>query len=409
MKTSITYHRRRGFPWALPLLAVIVLTLSGCGSSPERTQEGEQEGESIPQLEVVASWPKPLPSVKDQEGIPRQWVTGMVGASCVDSHDHIFTANRAFQEGGLTRQDGDLSIAAPPIVAYDPEGNIVGSWGDPTILPDGRTPVLPRGSHGCFVDYEDNLWLAGNRDGVVQKWSHDGEHMLLQIGTKGVCDGPPTLNPEPSIAYPHPTCGSPGSNSSQTLLNNPADIAVDPGPDPITGESGSVYIADGYGNHRVVVFDRQGKYLRQWGSAGSDPGQFTAASGTGHPHCVVLGKDGLVYVCDRGQNRIQVFDKLGNLERIIPIDPPDQSRARERAADLAFSPDGDFMYVTDLGSARVWILDVKQGSIIGEIGRAGHMAGEFNFPHTLAVDSKGNLYVAESSNGRRIQKFRRVR
>src|SRR5688572_12838892 len=172
---------------------------------------------------------------------------------------------------------------------------------------------MPHGVHGCFADYQDNIWIAGNADGVVQKWSHDGK-LLLQIGTKGLCDGPPTLSPN----SPHPTCGSPGYNSSRTLLNNPADVAVDPNPDPVIGQVGSVYIADGYGNHRIVVFDAAGKYLRQFGSAGSGPGQFVATGG-GHPHCVILGNDRLVYACDRGQNRVHVFDRAGTLQKTLPI------------------------------------------------------------------------------------------
>jgi DNA-binding beta-propeller fold protein YncE len=190
------------------------------------------------------------------------------------------------------------------------------------------------------------------------------------------------------------------------LLNDPADIFVDPNPDPVTGERGSVYIADGYGNYRIVVFDRAGKYLRQWGSAGSGPGQFVERGG-GHPHCVLIGNDGLVYACDRGQNRIQVFDKLGNLKRIVPIDPPDQRSAAARACDLDFSrdPGQRFMFVTDLGSDKVWILERASGAIVGSLGRPGHMAGEMTFPHTLAVDSRGSVYVSETIGGRRSQKF----
>src|SRR5437879_9252431 len=131
--------------------------------------------------------------------------------------------------------------------------------------------------------------------------------MPRQITTNGLCDCPNTTRPQ----APYPTCGEPGSNASHALLNDPADIAVDPNPDPVTGQRGSVYIADGYGNYRIVVFDNKGQYLRQWGSPGSGPSQF-GATGGGHPHCVVVGNDGLVYACDRSQNRIEVFDKLGN-------------------------------------------------------------------------------------------------
>ena len=366
------------------------------------------EAQSSPQgptYRVDPFWPKPLPTVTDRDGLSHQWVTGMVGASCIDSHDHIITVNRGFLPNGLLPQEGSQSIPSPPVMLYDPDGNVAHSWGDATLTPEGAAAVLPHGIHGCFADYMDNIWIAGNSDGVVQKWSHDGSRMLLQIGTKGVCDGPPTLNPR----SPHPTCGEPGNNTSQTLLNAPADIAVDPSEDPVTGERGSVYVADGYGNHRIVVFDKDGNYLRQWGSAGSGEGQFVEGGG-GHPHCVVLSNDGFVYACDRGQNRVQVFDREGNLRRVIAIDPPDHMMATLRATDIELSRDDQqtFMFVVDLGSNRIWILERESGDLVGSIGGSGHMAGEFTFPHTIVTDSQGNIYAAETVGGRRNQKFVQV-
>lgn len=363
---------------------------------------GAQGSKSVPQFQVDPFWPKPLPAVRDADGVLHQWVTGEVGATCIDSHDHIFTVNRGFQTNGLMSQEGTTSIPTPPVVVFDTEGNMVTHWGDPAIAEDGGTAVMPNSVHGCFVDYQNNVWIAGNGDGVVQKYTHDGE-MLMQIGTKGICDGPGNGRGV------YPTCGEPGSNTSRTLLNGPADIAVDPGPDPVTGEPGSVYIADGYGNYRVVVFDRDGNYLRQFGSMGTGPGQFVE-SGGGHPHCVVLGNDGLVYACDRGQNRIHVFDKVGDFQRTIAIDPPDQMLATLRATDITFSedPEQTFIYDTDLGSDAVWILDRMLGNVVGGFGHGGHNAGQFTFLHTLVVDSGGNLYVSETINGRRNQKFVKV-
>ncbi|MCY4121462.1 MAG: hypothetical protein OXG72_11145 [Acidobacteria bacterium] len=363
-------------------------------------------GDGAPEYRVDPFWPRALPTVTDADGLDHQWVTGMVGASCIDSEDRIVTVNRGFLPGGLLPQEGSQSIPAPPVVVYDRDGNVADSWGDPALTDDGAAAVLPHGIHGCFVDYMDNIWIAGNSDGVVQKWSRDGSEMLLQIGTKGLCDGPPTTNPN----APYPTCGEPGYNSSETLLNAPADVAVDPQPDPVTGEPGSVYIADGYGNHRIVVFDAEGRYLRQWGSAGDGDGQFVERGG-GHPHCVVIGNDGLVYACDRGQNRLQVFDREGNLVRIVPIDPPAYRNATLRATDIELSrdPEQRYLYVVDLGSNRVWILERESGDIVGSFGGSGHLAGEFTFPHTVVADSHGDLYVAETIGGRRHQKFALVR
>jgi hypothetical protein len=358
----------------------------------------------VPQYRVDPFWPKPLPATKDARGVPLQWITGAVGASCLDSRGHVITFNRAY-ETPANPPLGPMSMPAPPVIEYDAQGNIVNSWGDATALPNGGTKTLPRGLHGCFVDYQDNIWIGGYQDGVVQKWTHDGKKMLLQIGQKGVCDGPATLSPK----APYPTCGSPGNNSSKTLLNNPAAMSVDPNPDPVTGQRGSVYIADGYGNHRVVVFDSGGKYLRQWGSAGKDPGQFSDTGG-GHPHCVVIGNDGLVYTCDRSNNRIQVFDKVGKLKRVIPIDPPQFMKQRVSnsvANDITFSRDAGqtLMFDTDLGAYVIWILGRESGEVIGSFGRPGRMAGDFILPHSIGMDANNNLYIAETGTGNRIQKF----
>jgi hypothetical protein len=361
-----------------------------------------REGSKAPRFIVDPFWPKPLPAPGGH-----QWVTGEPGGSCIDSMDHVITVNRGFQTGGLTGQDGTTAIGSPPVIEYDPEGNVVRAWGDESKnRDDGSNAVMPNGIHGCFVDYQDNIWIAGNGDGVVQKWSHDGKNLLMTIGTKRLCDGPVVAS-----RTMNKTCGSPGFNSSKTLLNDPADVAVDPDPDPITGQRGSVYIADGYGNYRVVVFSSTGKYLRQWGEPGNGPGQFGAPDG-GHPHCVVLGKDGLVYACDRNNSRIEVFDKTGHLQRIIPVNIPTDlmllgNLGTLRATDVDFSIDRHqtWMYDTDLGNNAVWIFDRARGVIVSGFGHSGHMAGEFIFPHTLAVASNGDLYVAETINGRRIQKF----
>jgi NHL repeat-containing protein len=352
-----------------------------------------------PAFQVDPFWPKPLPD---------NWVTGEVGGTCIDSQDHVFIVTRGFQTGGLVSPEGVAgqpvkSKASPPVIEFDPDGNVVNAWGDASIVQTGpnagKNAVLPNGIHGCFVDFEDNVWIGGNGDGVVQKYSHDG-HLLLQIGTKFVCDWPANNN----------ACGNsaadPSANQSHTLLNDPADIAVDPA-------NGDVYIADGYGDHRVVVFNKNGTFLRQMGGVGTGAGQFTAGDG-GHPHCVVLGKDGLVYACDRGNDRVNVFRKDGTFVRAIPVIPGTAALGVAGSAwDVDFSPDRKqtFMYESDGGNEVMWIFDHAAAlaglpnAILSGFGRPGHMAGEFTFLHMMAIDSKGNMYVGETIGGRRVQKF----
>jgi len=393
---------------------------------------GPQKAEKrlvAPAFKVDPFWPKPLPD---------NWVTGEPGGTCIDSQDHLIIVTRGFQTGGLASPEGVggadtktgtlggafKSKASPPVIEFDTEGNVVRAWGNPALVPagtigpagnniGGQSAVLPNSIHGCFVDYQDNVWIGGNGDGVVQKYSHDGT-LLLQIGTKFVCDNG-TAAGGPCTGTGFGNIGITGT--SHTLLSLPADIAVDPA-------NGEIYIADGYGNHRVVVFDANGQYLRQMGTVGSGDGQFTAGGG-GHPHCVVLGKNGLVYACDRGQDRINIYTKgsgttAGTFVKAIPIVPGTAALGTAGSAwDVDFSPDAvqTFMYESDGGNEIMWILDhaaalkgnppagVPNPAILAGFGRPGHMAGEFTFLHMMAIDSSGNLYVGETVGGRRVQKF----
>jgi hypothetical protein len=382
-------------------IAIAILLTGFMGTSP-RTQQAIP----VPQFKVDPSWPKSLPQVKDAAGQLRRWVTGGVGGVCIDSHDHIFTTNRG---GRMGTYEGMSGILSPQVVVYDTNGAVIDSWAPHPK--EGEANVLPEVAHGCSVDYEDNVWFTGLADGVAQKWSHDGKKMLLQIGVKGQCDGPPDASPKAR----YPTCGENGAyNSSRTLLNQPSNLWVDPGPDPVTNERGSVYIADGYGNHRVVVFDRNGTFLRQWGKPGKGPGQFGPAGDAGpgpaggHPHCVALSKDGFLYACDRANNRIFEFDRMGNLKRTIPIDPPGGLEAPQRTADVAFStdPQQTYLYTTDLGNNVIRILHRASGKIVGQIGAGpGRGVGELLTPHQLAVDSKGNVYVSSTADSNRVQRF----
>ena len=437
-----------------------------------------------PEFAVDASWPQPLPSTVDSSGVAHQWVTGEIAGTCVDKQDHVYTFNRGWEvgvtlngvlqgneSGAINSNDAIASaIPSPPIVAYDTEGKTVTGWGNPTLNQSGPAygyPVyLPHGSHGCFIDYQGKLWIGGNGDGIVQAYNParaaqqaaNGQGATvtytMQIGKKATCDGPQTTT------NPYSSCGETASfNTSHTLLNEPADITVDPERDPVTGKPGSIYIADGYGNHRVVVFDSKGNYLRQWGqtcmlpnssgtlvptdSESCPPGTF-GGTGGGHPHCVVLGNDGLIYVCDRPNNRIQVFEKSCgapstpsnpqpmcqpvSVLNISGFDKATASNARAillagtRGDDMDFWPNIDYLASksptsqriivdVDLGNDNTWLIKKATGEVFGALGVCGlapcpgHNAGHFAFGHTVSVDSLSNIYVAETITGRRIQKF----
>lgn len=337
-----------------------------------------------PRYRVDAFWPKPLPN---DPATGKPWITGEVAGTCVDSHDHIFTVNR----GNLIPPEDVIAVASPPVLEFDRQGNVVNAFGDRNIMPNGL--------HGCFVDHQDNVWIAGNGDGIVQKYSHNGRQLLLQIGTRGVCDGPGGA------------CGNPGFNSSTTLLNQPANVTVDPTNDDI-------YIADGYGNHRVVVFNRFGTFLRQWGDSGLGPGEFQPSDG-GHPHCIVMSREGLIYACDRGSDRIQVFGRNQNNctgepphricppMRIIEVVPGRGAVNIGSAWDVSFSKDRaqTFMFDVDGGADILWTFDHRAGTIIAGFGRPGHQAGEFTFLHSIVLDSHSNMFLGETIGGRRVQKF----
>src|ERR1700693_811885 len=185
--------------------------------------------QTAPRFEVDPSWPKPLP-----EG----WITGQLGGVCTDSHDHIVVVNRR----DITAEEAETAQQAPSIIMFDMAGNVLASWGDPN--------VVPHSIHGCAFDPENNVWVGGNDDGIIQKYSHDGK-LLMQIGKRGVFD------------TSDGTSKGKSQNSSPERFFNPAGIAID-------SCNGDIYVADGYGNRRVVVFDKSGKFLRQWGRQASE-------------------------------------------------------------------------------------------------------------------------------------------
>jgi DNA-binding beta-propeller fold protein YncE len=326
-----------------------------------------------PKFKVDPFWPQPLPN---------HWVTGGIGGVCVDAQDHVFILSH----GDLNEAEQKVATPAPGVIEFDPEGQVVNSWGDRNALPGTEL-------HGCFVDYQGNVWISGSRDGIVQKYSHDGSKMLLQIGTRGKFDTSDGTDK-----------GTP-TNSSHTSLEGPTSVAVDPA-------NGDVYIADGLRNRRVAVFDHSGNFLRQWGRQATQAESNARAGGVFQAvvHCIALGNDGLVYVCDRWSDRIEVFDKMGNFQKNVLLENENAPPLGLGSDWVAFSPDKTqkFMYVVEYGKEVIRVIDHASGQTLSTFGRPGHQAGEFSDPHMMIVDSKGNIVVGESVHGRRIQMFRLV-
>jgi hypothetical protein len=350
----------------------------------------------VPKFEVDPSWPKPLPG---------RWVTGEIGGLCVDAQDHVLLVQRVSDVGGmdghlegLTDDELNAGQAAPPVIEFDPEGKVVNSWGD--------AKVLPKDLHGCAVDREGHVWLDGSEDGIIQEYSHDGKEMLLQIGKKGLFDSSDGT-----------VTGTP-LNSSPSQFFRVSEIGFDP-------RNGDVYVADGHAkgkggnNSRIVVFDSNGRYLRQWRVYRSPEEAATAAAPT--PHCVRVSNDGIVYVCDRWMNRLQLFDTMGHFQKNLDFGykvwtplPTNEIKSRRAAmlvgsaSSVEFSrdPGQKLMFVINEIDEEVDVVDRATGRVLDSFGRPGHQAGEFMHAHTMAVDSKGNVYVGESVEGRRVQKFK---
>jgi hypothetical protein len=390
-KQVSTGLKRNQFKMALACGA-LALVAGMFGPPTVRAQAG------VPKFEVDPYWPKPLPN---------RWVTGEIGGLCVDSKDHVFLVQRVNDIGGmdghlegLTGDELNAGQAGPPVIEFDVEGNVLNSWGDPSLL--------PKDLHGCAIDRDGHVWLDGSEDGIVQEYSHDGKELLLQIGKRGVFDSSDgTVNGTPL-------------NSSSSQFFRVSEIAFDP-------HNGDVYVADGHAkgkggnNFRIVVFDRTGHYLRQWKLNRSPEEAATAAKPT--PHCVRVSNDGIVYVCDRWMNRLQLFDTMGNFKKNMPFSfkvwtpiPASAAGAQRDAmlvgscSSVEFSNDQGqkFMYVINEIDEQIDVVDRTGGNVLSSFGRPGHQVGEFMHAHTMAVDSKGDIYVGESVDGRRVQKFKMV-
>jgi len=378
------------------LIAIVGLAIAS--TVFERRAAIEAAGVQAPRFEVDPLWPKPLPN---------HWLQGMTIGVSVDAQDHVWIVHR---QGSL--EPGELHAAtnppvaqccaaAPPVLEFDQEGNLLRHWGGP-----GQGYDWPNSNHGITIDYKGNVWIAGNGrgpqggggdnegqvgggrfyDNMVLKFTQDGK-FLMQIGKPNQ---------------------SKGSNDVENL-RLPAKSFVDK-------ETNEVYVADGYGNHRVIVYDADtGKYKRHWGAYGHkpddtdlgkyDPDAPPAQQFRNPVHCADLSVDRLLYVCDRANDRIQVFKPDGTFVKEKFIEK--KTLGAGSVWDIAFSkdPKQTYIYLADGENDRVHILLRDSLEVLTTFGEGGRQPGEFYGVHSIATDSKGNIYTTETYRGQRVQKF----
>ena len=373
------------------LLVALGVGQSIIGRAAARQQRATQA--QAPRFEVDPMWPRPLPN---------HWVLGQTIGVWVDEQDVIWTVNRssdslANQEKALELKAGECCQGAPPILAYDPAGNVVRHWGGP-----GQGYDWPNSNHGIFVDHTGSVWIGGNGpgDSHILKFTKDGK-FLQQIGKPNARQVAPA-KPEAKPTYV-------GGSTDQSNFGRVAKITVDP-------KTNEAFIADGYLNKRVAVLDgATGNMKRFWGAYGNKPddtnlGPYNpddppAKQFRNPVHCADLSKDGFLYVCDRVNDRLQVFRPDGTFVKEVFI--MKSTKAAGSVWDLAFSKDPQqrYLYVADGINNRVHILQRDTLELLTSFGDGGRQPGQFYGVHSIATDSKGNIYTTETWEGKRLQKF----
>ena len=403
-----------------------------------RTAVAEAAGVQAPMFEVDPLWPKPLPN---------HWILGNTIGVSADAQDHIWIIHRQGSleamelygvenapPGASKRRNGaveaECCVPAPAVLEFDQAGNLLHHWGGT----DGEGYIWPDSNHGITVDYKGNVWIGGNgvgtAPGSTPAAAGRGAAARGQAA-RGAGDGAPAAPaPEgqsgPVIGYTHDSMimkftqdgkflmqigkvgASKGSNDTENL-RRPAKIFVDK-------DTNEVYVADGYGNHRVIVYDADtGKYKRHWGAYGNKPddtnlGPYNpdappAQQFRNPVHCAELSKDGLVYVCDRVNDRIQVFKKDGTFVKEVFI--AKKTLGDGSVWDIAFSrdPQQKYIYLADGANEKIYILLRDSLEILTSFGDGGRQPGQFYAVHSIATDSKGNIYTTETYRGQRVQRF----
>ncbi len=334
-------------------------------------QAAPSENRALPVFEVDPSWPK----------VPPQWKLGDPSSIAIDAHDNVWVLHRP-----RTLKPEQAASAAPPVIVFDPAGNYLKAWGG-----DGKGYEWPQREHGIHIDYKGFVWIGGNNcptnglpglkpvaDDQLLKFSQDGK-FVMQIGHSNQSKG----------------------DADTQNFHRPADEWVYP-------PTNELFVADGYGNHRVAVFDADtGKFKRMWGAFGEKPidddhCQIVTPKTFSDPgpqqlsivHAIRVAKDGVVYIADREYRRVQMFTKEGKfLKQVVRTGEP-------FARDLALSPDANQQFLYVGGGNGIYILDRKTLEILDQIQPPGIIGPG----HEIATDSKGNLYIAQTTAG--MQKLR---
>jgi sugar lactone lactonase YvrE len=369
----------------LTLCAGTCVAVVAVGAAVGTTVAGAPAAVAPPTYQVEPFWPKEMPN---------NYMFGNVVGIGVDSKDNVWVTHRPQSQPGAEK--------TPPILEFDPAGNLINSWGGQATIPQWGTQV-----HGLYIDNKDNVWVgfggglpydvktrATTDNANFLKLTPQGK-VLLEIGKFGM--------------------GTEGSLSTK-YLGNPTDVHVDP-------KSNEVFISDGYLNHRIIAFDANtGEFKRLWGAYGNKPDdnvglnmQFRRQA-TGPqpqqfstPHCLVGTNDGLLYVCDRGNQRIQVFKHDGSFVRDVFVKEKDDPGPGIAPQDIAISPDAQQRFLFVMTGEQVFTLQRDTMEVVGRFGHRGRSTGQFISGHSLAIDSKGNLFAGETLAGSRLQKFAPVK
>lgn len=380
--------------------AAFVAILLALGAGQALLDHTAAQAKQVPRFEVDPFWPKPLPN---------NWVHGMTIGIGISADDHVWVIHRGNDPGNLDRTElavvkpgappvGECCNPAPPVLEFDQAGNLVGSWGGPSK--DGSYD-WPESNHGIVVDHKGFVWIGGNGgpDAHILKFTRDGK-FVAQYGKKNA-----RLKDGASGDKPQYVANSLDMNN----FGRVAKIFIDP-------KANEGYVADGYFNHRVAVIDLDsGKIKRIWGAYGNPPtdepmGPYTPGEPPAKQfrtpvHCAEMANDGMVYVCDRPNDRVQIFTREGKFVKEVFVAP--QTRADGSVWDIAFSkdPQQTWLYMADGVNEHVRVFNRATMEEVYNFGYGGRQPGMFLGVHSIAVDSKGNIYTTETYTGKRLQRF----